>query len=87
MIRHLLVAAALGATLLSVYGCSGLSSTEAKERCDAEQSARADCFDSKSFPSCLSCFEDCGDDCVPTGACPVRYVCPDDGNATGQQPE
>jgi hypothetical protein len=87
MIRHLLAAALVGAASLAAYGCSGYSSDEAKERCDAEQSARASCFGAKIYSECLTCFEDCGDSCVATDSCPTHFVCPDDANATGQQAE
>jgi hypothetical protein len=60
-------------------GCGpGLSTDDAKLRCNQEQVARAQCFDTKVFAQCQSCFEECGDDCVPMAACPVKYSCSGD---------
>ena len=73
--------------VLAVYGCGGFSTDQAKERCNAEQQGRGNCFDGKSFDSCTTCFEDCGDDCIATVACPVRYVCSNDESPTGQVAE
>jgi hypothetical protein len=77
VLKHVFVAAFLGATAVAVYGCSGLPSSEAKDRCQAEQAGRANCFDDKSYADCLTCFEDCGDSCVASPGCPTRYSCDD----------
>lgn len=86
MLKHLFVAAFFGATLATVYGCSGFSTQEATDCCQAEAQGRSSCFDDKSYADCLSCFEDCGDDCVALAGCPTRYACPGD-STSGQQPE
>ena len=71
--------AALSIAALAVAlspGCgAGLSTDDAKMRCDQEQVAKAQCFDAKVFASCQACFEECGDNCVPSGTCPSTYSC------------
>jgi hypothetical protein len=60
-------------------GCSdGLSQSDAELRCTQEQTSKEFCFDSNgnTFNMCMSCFESCGNDCMPQGDCPEQYLCP-----------
>jgi hypothetical protein len=71
--------AALAATALVVAaadGCSGLSKGDADIRCNEEQQSKNLCFDTSVYADCESCFEMCGDDCVPQNMCPEVYLCP-----------
>ncbi len=86
MLKHLFVAAFFGAALVTVYGCSGFSTQEATDRCQAERDGHSDTFDDKSYADSLRCFEDCGDDCVASAGSPTRYTCGSE-SGTGQQPE
>jgi hypothetical protein len=59
-------------------GCSGLSQGDADLRCNQEQQAKTFCFDANVYQHCQSCYERCGDSCVPQGLCPEQYLCPGD---------
>jgi hypothetical protein len=64
----------LGSTLAGCGG--GYSSDEAKQVCDLE--ASKPCSDANTTDQCVSCFEECGRDCVVLESCPVQYACPTD---------
>ena len=53
--RALLAGVAVATIGSTMYGCSGYSDSEAVERCQAEQQAKASEFDDQSYSSCLSC--------------------------------
>ena len=76
-VRVFVAGAALAAVALLGQACGGYSEDDARERCDAEQSARGACFDGESLASCMKCFEDCGDDCTAANSCTERYSCPE----------
>ncbi len=62
-----------------VASCSAFTTQEATDRCNQEQAARTSgaCFDSSSLQSCITAYEDCGDDTVAnTTQCPLTYSCP-----------
>jgi len=63
-------------TLLVLAGCGGYSSEEAKTKCDLARQAQATCFDDATYNACLSCLEECGQDCVLAESCPLQYTCP-----------
>lgn len=44
-------------------GCNGLSLEEATERCEADRSRLLTCPED-TFGQCVSCYEECGNDCT-----------------------
>ncbi len=71
--------AALAAVALIAAACSsGLSQSDADTRCTQEQESKSSCFDTNVYASCVSCYERCGNDCLPQGDCPEQYLCPGD---------
>jgi hypothetical protein len=68
--------------LLSLGCGGGLSEDDAALRCDQEVAAKGGggCITpgSAAYDECLSCFEECGDDCTPRAECPAKYTCPED---------
>jgi hypothetical protein len=61
-------------------GCGGLSTVEAEQRCDQERAAEGtgtSCIDDAAYDECVSCYEDCGDDCARGDACPAHFSCPE----------
>lgn len=58
------------------FACgSGVSADEAKTFCDQEKAAIGNDFGSKSYDTCISCYEQCGQKCVRQAASPVTYQC------------
>lgn len=69
--------AALIAIAALSMGCgSGLSTEEATQRCDQERNIKRMFFSEGSYASCLSCYEECGDDCDALATSPESYTCP-----------
>jgi hypothetical protein len=67
------------ALVAAAAACSGgLSQGDADLRCNQEQEAKTACFDANVYQLCQSCYERCGDACVPQGLCPEQYLCPGD---------
>lgn len=56
-------------------GCGGLSTEESQQRCDQLRTAVSACMTDASYRACVSCYEECGDDCEPSGACPQTFAC------------
>ena len=54
---------------------SGLEPEEAKTYCDRERDTDATCINDEAYQSCLSCYEDCGVDCVRGNSCPQQFTC------------
>lgn len=79
-VRALASAVALVSVATIVLACSGYSEEEAKERCDQEATAHAGgaCFDASTTQSCIDAHQECGDDAIDDGACPLKYTCPTD---------
>jgi hypothetical protein len=77
--RHMVRKVGVGSVLLLfialAIGCGGLSTEESKQRCDQMQSANAACMTEGAYDECVSCYEECGDDCEPSGACPGTFRC------------
>lgn len=71
---------ALGLALsAAALGCgSGLSTEDAKLRCDQERDAKNACFTDEAYNQCVSCQEECGDSCAVLESCPVQYACSGD---------
>ncbi len=65
-------------------GCgSGLSEESAKLRCDQERTSNAaGCITDAVYAQCLSCYQECGNDCVRGDACPATFTCRDDSGST-----
>lgn len=59
----------------SVLACSGYSDDEAKTKCDLERQANSSCFTDATYKQCLSCYENCGQDCSVAESCPAQYLC------------
>lgn len=67
--------AAIACFLLA--GCDGgLSTQEAIVRCDQERTSKATVTD-ESYQECLTCYEECGDDCKALDTSPETYTCED----------
>jgi hypothetical protein len=80
-LRRGLAALAMAAFVAAmvVVGCgNGLSASDADLRCGQEQTSKVFCYDTNVYNSCVSCFERCGNDCLPQGDCPEQYLCPGD---------
>lgn len=56
---------------------SGVSESDAQARCDQEKAAKAGFFTQSSYDQCVSCQEDCGDDCRAQSTSPETYKCVD----------
>ncbi|WP_437504161.1 hypothetical protein [Sorangium sp. So ce1099] len=69
----------IGTVLLSLValaaGCGGFSTEEAQHRCDQLRDAVPSCSNEESHGACVSCYEECGDDCQPSAACPQTFTC------------
>jgi len=78
MTRWVPALAALAALAALVAGCGGLSTVEAEQRCDQERAADASgCISDAAYDQCVTCYEECGDDCSRGGSCPAQYSCPE----------
>jgi len=77
MVRHLAGFAALW-MMAAALGCGpGVSEEEAKVRCDQERLANGtNCIDDAAYSQCLSCEQECGDQCLRLESCPQQYTCP-----------
>lgn len=66
-------------------GCgAGFSEESATLRCDQERSTNAaGCITDAVYQQCLSCYQECGNDCIRVDSCPGSYVCKDDSGTTG----
>lgn len=67
---------------LGLAGCGGFSEEDAKARCDQERDSRngggTSCVDDVSYESCVTSYEECGNDAVVDDtSCPVHYSCDD----------
>ena len=60
-------------------GCGGFSEEDATAWCDQESNARGVCSPagSAAYDQCISCYEDCGNDCQAQNHCPEEWVCPE----------
>ena len=77
MISKALALALLSALPLVALGCGdGLSTDDAKLRCDQERAAKTACFTDQAYDQCVQCNEECGDKCATLESCPVQYACP-----------
>ncbi len=69
----------IGSVLLSLVtlgaGCGGLSTEESQQRCAQLRDAVPSCMTDESYSACVSCYEDCGDGCSASGACPQTFTC------------
>jgi len=72
-------------SMLSVValGCGGLSTEDATLRCKEEREGRAFFFTDELFKQCVSCYEECGDDCTAVATTPASYTCESQAEATG----
>jgi hypothetical protein len=63
--------------LATALGCgSGVSAGEAKLRCDQEKVNNASgCITEDAYQQCLSCKEECGDQCARAESCPIQFIC------------
>lgn len=77
MTRTMVVLSASWVVALAALGCgSGVSADEAKLRCDQQRTADTVCVDDKAYQQCLSCQEECGDQCATLDSCPAQFSCP-----------
>ncbi|MCC6555257.1 MAG: hypothetical protein IT372_20020 [Polyangiaceae bacterium] len=78
MVRRVWPALALLAPAALAAGCGGLSTVEAEQRCDQARAADAtDCVNDAAYDQCVSCFEECGDECAKAESCPAQFICPE----------
>lgn len=76
MLKRALRGLVLVSSLGLLAGCGGLSTPEAEERCQQEREADAtQCVTEEVYQQCVSCYEECGDDCVALLTCPAQYSC------------
>lgn len=62
--------------LLAAAGCGGgYSDEKAKIRCDQEQIAKSQCMTDEAYQACLTCYQECGDQCDPQATCAETYEC------------
>jgi hypothetical protein len=90
MVQKLHGLAALSMVALLALGCGkGLPKEEAKIRCDQEKTAKApQCWsESKTYDQCVSCYEECGDECQANADCPATYTCLGEGTTGGGETE
>lgn len=57
-------------------GGGGYSNEQATQTCELE--ASKPCSDATTTQQCVSCYEECGDNCAVLESCPVQYACPTD---------
>jgi hypothetical protein len=77
MVRHVgSLAAVLALVAVIPLGCGGLSTEDATLRCDQERTSKP-CVTDASYGACITCYEECGDDCNAGDACPETYACPE----------
>ena len=62
-------------SLAAAPACGGLSTEESEQRCDQQREANAACVTDAAYAECVSCYEECGDDCTPLGQCPQTFTC------------
>ncbi|WP_437632719.1 hypothetical protein [Sorangium sp. So ce854] len=77
MARRLGIGSALLSLVALAAGCGGLSTEEAQERCDRLRNTVPVCSTDESHAACVSCHEECGDDCEASTACPQTFACVD----------
>ncbi len=83
MVRTVGIAAFLMITAAAALGCgSGLSLEDATIRCDQEKAAKSQFVTSAAYAQCLTCYQECGNDCVIAATAPSSYSCPDDSSST-----
>ncbi|HSN97749.1 MAG TPA: hypothetical protein VLS89_05605 [Candidatus Nanopelagicales bacterium] len=59
-------------------GCGGMSTEDARQRCDQEREAEAtQCITEAAYAQCVSCYEECGDECMRAESCPQQFICPE----------
>ena len=80
MNRYGKILGTLGAciALLTTACGSGVSEEDAKVRCDQEKTAKSYFFTQESYDQCVSCQEECGDECQAQATTPESYACPED---------
>jgi hypothetical protein len=82
LMRALMSVVVLGSLALTGLGCGGLSTEEATQRCDQARDLTGEqgCVDDAVFAQCVSCYEECGDDCQSSDpvTCPESFTCPAD---------
>ncbi len=69
------------ALIASVASCGdGFDTEEATAECNLDQKRLPNCMDDEAFALCVSCHQECGDNCATLDTvCPTRFTCPRDG--------
>lgn len=62
-------------TLLAAGCGGGYSDEKAKTRCDQEQASKSQCVTDEAYDACISCYQECGEQCAPGATCPETYEC------------
>lgn len=75
MVRKALGGVMFVMLLAAVAGCGGFNEAKAKERCDQEQFAKAQCISDDEYDACVACYQQCGDGCEAQATCPETYSC------------
>ncbi len=61
---------------MAVASCgSGKSEASATEACDKQRKAQSQCFSDAVFADCVSCQEQCGNNCLQNETCPLTFHC------------
>jgi hypothetical protein len=75
MVRKVLGFSVFMTLACAAFGCGGGYSEErATIRCDQEKAGKP-CVTDDSYDACLTCYEECGDQCLPQSTCPETYAC------------
>ncbi len=67
---------ALALSCAAAMGCGGLSTEEATQRCAQMHQADPVCTPTETEAECVTCYEECGDQCQIAESCPVQFICP-----------
>ena len=77
-VRGLAALITIAIAALSVGCGSGLSTEEATQRCDQERFIQGMLFTDDAYAQCLTCYEECGDECDRRSTTPPSFLCPEE---------
>jgi hypothetical protein len=75
MVRKVLGVASVLTLIAAFWGCGGFSEEKATQRCDQERTSKSQCVTDKSYDACVSCYQECGEQCHGQATCPETYEC------------
>jgi hypothetical protein len=77
MVRSVGIGSVVLSLLALLPSCGGLSTEDSEQRCGQLRDAVPSCMTDAAYEACVSCYEDCGDSCDPSGTCPSTFTCSD----------